>query len=283
MYSSAQFLALVKKASWNQRQEYLSDGPKNFINAYSLYGALQAPKDWLAIADKCSKNPNHEHYGKEPEAILEIWNTKKEVKAKDGNTLDDYIKLKIEKKDFASLTLFKQIEIDKGNLSLFNKTEQFDKFYEDKLKRLEYIASEVWLTSNVGVNLRCDSLFFLNDPNSNRQHGIVMEWKSLDKVSMSNHFDKLIGPMKGYDDCDKVKFTIQTHLYRYILERYGIFNEIVTMIWNFNTLAYQNVEQAFVYDKSRIEDLIAFGHENVKFEPKQTKTDNNEQKTSDNN
>src|SRR5690606_37477737 len=116
-----------------------------FLNSYSMYATLQEPKDWLAIATKCSVNPKHEHYGKEPEDILTIWNTKKEYKAAEGNNLDDYITLKLGEKDLARLLMFRQQCIDTKQLSLLQKTEQFDNLYDDLLHKLNYVNSEIWL------------------------------------------------------------------------------------------------------------------------------------------
>jgi hypothetical protein len=259
MLQNHQLLSIIGKKSWSNREKFLADNPNaKFLNAYSIYELLQEPKDWLSIATKCSENPNHEHFDKDPEAILEIWNTKKEKKAKDGNTLDDYIELKLKKNNLGQLLTFKQVEIDNENFSLVEKCNNFDKLEEDLLKKLNYLTTELWLTSENGINLRCDALFSIPDIEKDIHHAVVMEWKSLDKVSMTNHWNKLIGPLEGYDDCDKTKFTLQTHLYRYIIESFGIFSKIMTNIYNFNTLSYQHIPQAFPYSKEKIEEILEY-------------------------
>jgi hypothetical protein len=272
----------LKKKSWDSRQKFLQFNPgAKFLNSYSIYEALQAPKDWLEIATKCSINPNHEHFGKAPEDILVIWQTKRDVKADEGNTLDDYLKLKLDKSDLGNLLTFRQRNIDAGNMSLVLKTQQVDKLYDDILHKLDYVDSEIWLTSDVGVNLRCDAMFQIPDEKLFGNHAVVAEWKSLDNIKMDNYFNKLIGPLEGFDDCDAVKFTLQTHLYQYVLRRYGIFDNILTPIYNFNTLSYQHIKPQFPYDEALIENIInhakAYHTEKAADETKQT-TENHTEK-----
>jgi hypothetical protein len=256
-----QALQQIKSSSWSNRQEYLKgDKNRKFLNAYSLYEALKPPKNWEEIAYKCSINPKHEHFGKTTEEILTIWQTKRDYKADEGNTLDDYITLKLKQNDLSNLLTFKQRNIE--NHTLVQKTDQVDKLYEQLLKKLEYIDSEIWLTSKLGLNLRCDAMFLLNQ--ESEQHLVIAEWKSLDNLSMSNHWNKLEGPLKCYDDCDAVKFSLQTNLYKYVVESYNIgfeLSKIHTPIFNFNTLTYQKIESKIPYDKSLIEEILAYCHE----------------------
>lgn len=259
MISKNEIVQKLKKLSWDSRTAFLAKNPDvKFLNAYSIYDAMTKPKDWLAIAQKCSENPNHQHFGVPAEEIQKIWNTKKEIKGNEGDSLDDYIELVLSEKDLPKLLTFKQNNIDRENFSLVQKTISFDKLNNDLLKKLTYINSEIWLTSDVGINLRCDAMFSILDKENSKAHAVIAEWKSLDNIELSNHWNKLEGPLSGLDDCDATKFTLQTHLYKYVVERYGIFDNVITSLYNFNIHTYQKIEPTFPYSMKLIEEIIMY-------------------------
>ena len=241
----------IKQIGWANRNAWLKENPRQkFISTYAINGVLEEPKDWHAMATKCGNNPNHEHFGKTAEEIQKIWSTKANTGADRGNTLDDYIK-----------AVLSETRIDTSSFDeqLVNKCHQFDKLYTNVFAKFDsYIGSEIWLTSyNLGLSVRLDSLFKVSDDTL-----FISEWKSTEKMSMTNKWQKLLGPMNQFDASDLNKYTLQLHIYKYILLEYGLSFNIVGKIFNMKTDDYLILE-GFEYDKHRIEDIVTFTRQSL--------------------
>lgn len=240
----------LKNIGWDNREKWLGENPnQKLLSTYKVNAAMSKPKDWLAIARGCSENPNHEHYQKEPEEIIEIWQTKKNTGADRGNTLDDYIKDRLSGQGTNK---------DGYDAELIQKAEQFDGLYDRFISRLPtYVGSEIWLTSyKLGLCVRLDSLF--TTTKGTDKNVLICEWKNTERITTKDYFEKLVGVASHLDNCDWVKYTIQIHIYRYILEEYGIFNGVSAYIYQFST---QNdlvkiYKPMFDYDPKFIEDVV---------------------------
>lgn len=240
----------LRKIGWDNRVKWLSENPdQKLLSTYKVNSAISKPKDWIGIATTCANNPNHEHFGKEPSAIIEIWKNKKYVGADRGNTLDDYITNRLSGTGN---------NIDGFDNELRIKAKQFDGLYDRFISKLPtYVGSEIWLTSyKLGLSVKLDSLFTTTKGSDKRV--LICEWKNTETISTKNFFEKLIGLASHLDDCDLVKFTIQIHIYRYILEEYGIFDSVSAYIYQFSTLhdLPQIHKPIFEYDPIFIENIV---------------------------
>ncbi len=196
----------ISEMSWDARNHF-PRGYK-FLSTSKIYSSVQKPKDWVSIATKCSANPNHEHYGKAPSEILEIWNTKSDSGKNRGNILDVYITAKLNKLPYVIPP-----DVDQQTL---NKIVAWDKFNEEKLSQLQYVGSEIWMNSKLGIAVRTDALFMYKQ--GEEPVVLVADWKNNHTITTFNKWEKLLFPMLGLDDCDLVKYTFQVFTYKYILE-----------------------------------------------------------------
>lgn len=251
MYLNNTFLyRKLKKLSWDYREEWLKVNPKQkLISTYRINRAIAKPTDWLAIAQRCSMNNSHEHFGKEPEDILSIWQTKKTNSSDTGNTLDDYITQKLARVGVTTEGL-------SGDLLI--KAKQFDGLFDRFLSKLPtYVGSEIWLTSpSLGLSVRLDSLFTTTKGSDTSI--LICEWKNTEKISTENIFERLLGSASHLEKCDLVEYTIQVHIYRYILEEYGLFGNVHAVIYQFSTEneGAKLYKPAFDYDPKFIEDIV---------------------------
>lgn len=252
MITNYPVLSQIKKISWNQRTSFLEVNPNDkFLSTYKIFEALQKPKDWVAIATKCSINPNHEMFGVEPDMILQLWQSKGQKGADRGIGLDTYITARLQSSEFD-----KSLVTDANLLAKF---EQFDIAYDKVFSKLHsYVGSEIWLNSaQLGVSVRCDSMFTV----SNDRTCYIPDWKNNEKLSTVNAYrQKLLGPLNNIDDTDLAKYTLQTHIYRYIVENSmsSIFDSVKTSIVNFTSTEMKTWSGAFEYDSKLIEEIVKF-------------------------
>jgi hypothetical protein len=246
MQRNNELLKKLKRLSWLNRTEWLSKNPGHkTLSAYAILSALQQPKDWDDIALKCSKNPNHQHFGKTVKEIRTLWSTKSMSGANRGNTLDDWIFAKCSGTQLDTSTFDEQ---------LLNKCAKFDVLYENVISKMySFVDSEIWLNSKIlGLSVKLDSLF-----ETTKNTFLVCEWKNTNNPSLDNRWQKLLGPASHLDDSDLNKWTIQTHIYRFILEEYDIADSIKTII--FNIKEHETIPfTGFDYDANFIRDIVSF-------------------------
>jgi len=241
----------LKRTGWDNRTAWQNAHPdQKLLSTYAINKALQEPKDWDAIALKCSNNPNHEMFGLTVEAIRLEWSSRGKKGQNRGLKLEDYIDSKLAHGGQVDIA---GIEDPK----LLSKMGHFDNLYDTVLSRMHsWIGTEIWLTSKVlGLSVRCDSLFLAKD---SPQICLIAEWKNTESIATSNRFEKLIGPASHLYDCEWVNYTIQFQIYQYILLEYGIFDEIIARCFQFKTTGYETLGPAFDFDPTFIEAIVNF-------------------------
>lgn len=209
--------------------------------------SLQVQTDFFEVAVKCSKNPKHEYFGKDPAEIQQIWFAKGRAGAERGNFIDRYIQSVLSTKDIT-------ISAVSNDEETTSKCNQFLKFYNEFLSSMQFIGAEVKLTSKLGINGRLDAMFSYSNK-VRRNNLLIVDWKNNDKIRTSNKYKKLLGPAKMFDDCEAVLFTLQTYLYKYILEEYGlkVSSTRVIQILSDHVVSHKPY---FNYDKRFIEDVV---------------------------
>lgn len=238
----------IKKKSWATRNQVLAEKEAGFkfISTYALNDLLSEPKDWNAIALRCSQNPNHKFFGKTVEFIREQWSSKSTKGKDNGIKLDDYISAKLNGHQLNKSNFSEDVRI---------KTDEFDKTYDQYFSKLVHIGSEMWLTSKLGISVRFDALF-LRPKAKAYPSVLIAEWKNTENLSTSDRWNKFIGPASHIEASDLAKYTFQTHIYRYILEEYGIFKDIQSRIFQYPTGSYKIHKEAFDYDPRFIEKVV---------------------------
>lgn len=239
----------IKSTSWSIKKKQV-----NPISVYKIFSALEKPKDWNKIAESCSNNPNHEHFGKPAAEITKIWQAKGAKGANRGNVLDDAITYTCQTGSMLALNT--------EDTALLDKYANFYQFYQKYLsnKDFSYVGSEIWLNSEkLNVICRLDALFqyLVNDGL------LIFDWKNNEKFNYSDRWNRFEGPMSGYDVCEANKFTLQTYIYRYILEEYG-FSNVSTRVLQLTSEFAKIHKPAFDYDAKLIEEIAKYSHEKLK-------------------
>lgn len=249
MKRNDELLKKIKRASWANKESWEKANPgKKMMSTYAINASLEKEKDWNAIAQKCSENPNHQYFGVPAEEILIKWKTKADKGAARGNTLDDYMKVKLSGSTM-DMSTFDDI--------LLKKCKQFDNLYDFFIAKLDsYVGSEIWLNSaKLGLVVRIDSLFTIHNNNTL----LVGELKNTENMSTEDRWNYLIGPAKHLQQTDFNKYSIQMYIYKYILEELG-FPDVKVLLFNIKTDDYHIKYPAFPYDSNFIKDCAEWCH-----------------------
>lgn len=171
---------------------------KNLISVTTLLHDYSHSFD----SDKISKQVAAKT-GKKADDLKIEWKEKGESSSNKGKHLHKFIEEYILKKDLFKMDLYPE------------EKQYFLNFYEDFLKNKVIIYSEKilynleWQLAGT-IDLLCycpeeETLYFI-------------DWKSNEKISTFNKYQKLKSPLSRYDQCSKEIYTLQLSLYRYMIE-----------------------------------------------------------------
>lgn len=243
---------IAKGSFWGIKQKVEKEGLL-WLSPSKIKNAVQPEKDWMNIAVKCSENPQHEHYGKDPHLILEIWKNKSNKGIVRGNTLDTFIV------NYFNNNRKAPQRINESD-SIWNKFEHWIK-WENHIYQLgaRNITNQFWVNSELGFRGVVDSIFYYQENNEL----IIIDWK--DKIRFFQDYqNNLLGPLSHLKNFDIHLDTLQTFLYRYALEEIGITDNISTYIIQVNNHPDTNEPfvkkhlPSFQYDKKLIQEVIRY-------------------------
>lgn len=243
--STENIVKSIKSKSWSIKQSV-----GTFRSVRNVIDSVCKPTDWNEVAGKCSKNINHEHYGKTVEEILYLWQNKSSSGAKRGKDIEIAIQ---------HVRSGHSIEhVDKSNFDEITskKFDSFLKFNSNNLLPIvDYLGSEIWVNSKtLGIVGRLDELVKIKTNDSL----IIFDYKNTESIASENRWTKHLGPLSHIDECELSKYTIQLYLYRYILEEYG-FSVYTTRIIQLLQSETKSLSMTFPYDKHLIEEIVKFG------------------------
>lgn len=203
-----------------------------YLSISQVLGLIATPKDQALMLEntynKHYNNPDSEYYQLSKEEIKSIWESKGAASRQYGSLLDDYIGVRLTGTDidYEMYKLDNDIDNDERLKGL---VQSFDNFWSilSKSGDMEFITREKTLYYRIGdynIKGRFDALF------RNKRTGkwVIIDWKSSKKIEASNQYQKLLGPMKKYDDCDYVKYTLQGYFYKTALLYSGYLPEGTT-------------------------------------------------------
>lgn len=180
---------------------------------------LAQPKDQERMLEntynKHFNNPESEYYQLTKEQIKEIWENKGAVSRQYGSLLDDYIGVRLTGSDM-DLDIYKLDNDVENDERLRGLVSSFDNFYDilSKSGDMEFVTREQPLYLDLGdgkvVNGRFDALFF----NKRTNKWVIIDWKSSKSIDVANKWQKLLGPVKSFDDCNYNTYTIQGYFYK---------------------------------------------------------------------
>ena len=238
------------------------------INIHEILKLLKKEFDSAAQAKRCFEKyydiEGHKYYHMTEKEILESWNKKASDSRALGNKVDTYIQLLLEGKnrDIKLFNLDNDIENDPELLgkckAIDNLMLNFKKLklsYLIKEEPLYFIYNDKYIFSG-----REDCIFEGPD------RLVLVDWKSSKVVTSNNYGEKMYGPMKNFDDCNWIEYTLQIYFYKYFLiHTYNIDIPIDPYIIEFRIKdeitkigEYHVYKPAFEYDEKLIEKIFEY-------------------------
>lgn len=238
------------------------------INIHEILKLLKKGFDSAAQAKRCFEKyhdtKGHKYYNMTEKEILESWNNKASASRVMGNKVDEYIQLLLEGQDRA-IKLFKLDNDIENDPELKGKCKAIDDLlYNFKKLNLAYLIKEEPLyfiyKDKYIFSGREDCIFEGN----NRL--VLVDWKSSKVVTSNNFGEKMYGPMKNFDDCNYIEYTLQIYFYKYFLiHTYNIDIPIDPYIIEFRIKdpitkigEYYVYKPAFEYDEELIEKIFEY-------------------------
>ena len=208
------------------------DRTLKYLSISQVLGLIATPKDQEKMLEntynKHYENPESEYYHLSKEEIKKIWEDKGAASRQYGSLLDDYIGIKLTGTD-SELEMYKLDNDVDGDTRLQGLVSSFENFWSilSKSGDMEFITREQTVYYKIGnfyIKGRFDALF------RNKRTGkwVIIDWKSSKSIDTNNKWQKLLGPLKTYDDCNYITYTIQGYFYKTALLNSGYLPEGTT-------------------------------------------------------
>ena len=220
--------------------------------------------------NKHYNNPESEYYHLSKEEIKKIWEDKGAASRAYGSLLDDYIGIKLTGTE-SELEMYNLDNDVDGDERLRGLISSFENFWSilSKSGDMEFITREKTLYYNINnynIKGRFDALF------RNKRTGkwVIIDWKSSKSIDTKNQFQKLLGPVKMYDDCNYVTYTLQGYFYKTALIYSGYLPEgtseddvefLIVQLPGFdvdNGKNFKIYKPALLYDKELMDRIFDF-------------------------
>jgi len=246
-------------------------GKEKRVSISQIKDSLAVEFDQEGVAKKTSEKYFNDqdsiYYHKSPEEIIEMWVAKGDKSKHMGNLVDNFVGFEFDlwSKPDDKKVLNEVAEVVKeADPIMTRKYNGVHRALEEFKKKgfkfearemplyLEYpYKKKTWL-----INGRFDAIF------SNDAMLVVVDWKNSEEIKDKNPWQKLLGPMKAYDDCDHVKFTIQVYMYIFILkEQYKVNVPISSCIVQFpgeKDFFYKIFKPAFEYNHDLMKKIVEY-------------------------
>lgn len=229
-----------------------------FTSVSKILASLQKTFDEKLMAERCSKNPEHEHYRKTPQEIIKIWRDKSINACNFGTELHNYAESKI---------LDTPIPYHKNKI-----TESFDSFYDEILSQINHVVLEqsvCFPKYKIAGTFDYLGLFKNTDL-------FIFDWKTNANFIVESDYC-LLPPFDFLDKSKLTLYSIQTFIYKFILEQYYKLSVRDTrIVWFFDPektiispvqkkyikkegYGWAIFQPNFTYNPKLIEDIILFG------------------------
>ena len=208
------------------------DRSLSYISISKVLELVAQPKDQEKMLEntynKHYNNPESEYYHLSKEEIKAIWEEKGATSRHYGSLLDDYIGIKLTgtEDEFEMYNLDNDVD---GDERLKGLVSSFNNFWDilSKSGDMEFITREKTLYYKIDdyyIKGRFDALF----RNNRTGKWVIIDWKSSKSIDTNNRYQKLLGPLKIYDDCNYITYTIQGYFYKTALLYSGYLPEGTT-------------------------------------------------------
>lgn len=203
--------------------EYIDSSHSYFINGKraisgtSFIKKFSTPFDTLSQAEKYAKK-----HGMDVQDVIQLWDDKRDASTIKGTHVHSYAEHKYMNKkyepnfDNAEIRFFEYAS-EKVYQPYIKCTQHFDKFYEDSKKSLIPIKSEVVVgDEDLLICGMLDQLFW----NIKMKELQVWDWKTNKEIAKySIYKQRMLAPIAHMHDCEYNKYSLQTSLYKYIIEK----------------------------------------------------------------
>jgi hypothetical protein len=237
------------KIGFDAKMHRYTFGGQILPSVTTLLNLLDKPFDTDGLALKCSQNPEHKLFGWTVEGIIKEWQRVSDEACDRGSALHEYIEAYL-------LNDFDRLFIANANPNL-NQTlvKKFHQFYNEKLvaNDFEIVDLECKIVSpSLGICGTFDSLFYFP-----KQNGLyVFDWKTNGKFDEHSDFS-FIHPYQHLDKSKWTTYTLQLHIYKYILQvDYGLDIKGQRIIWLNEEKGVWSYKPKFDYNPKFIESMV---------------------------
>lgn len=184
-----------------QYHTYTLDGER-LTSVTKIAYSVKPPFDSEFFANKKAQER-----GVSKDVILAEWEANRKASAQKGEMVHTYIEK----------FLTGEIVTDDAILSLNSKIPEmtaFDKFWNNSQGTLAPYAVE-WIIGDreLGIAGTLDTIFMQGN------ELVLFDWKTGSKFGVSNRFGSLLYPFADLDDCELNNYSLQSSIYRLIVER----------------------------------------------------------------
>lgn len=254
-YNNTQF-------SKEQRSEYKK------MNIHDILSLIKKEFDSEAQAKKCHEKyydiEGHKYYHMTEAEIIKSWNEKGAKTRQLGNKIDEYIQLILNGATEKEIKLYRLDNDINNEPVLKGKCDAVELLLNNLKKlKLERVLQEEPLYFKYKDYIfsgREDCIF------KGKDRYVLVDWKSSKVNTQNNYGSKMFGPLKDFDDCNYIEYTLQIYFYKYFLiHTYNITDPIDTYIIEFrlkddvsNIGEYYVYKPAFEYNEELIEKVIEY-------------------------
>lgn len=244
-------LRVIKEKSWSYKNNFTRE---EWIPVRGMVSALCKPFNQLEVATRCAEKatPGTKYWGMSVEQIINSWNTYSSNRADEGVSFDYYTSMTLAggvvDETFATdeqKVLFRNFDALKENV--------IDKEFiiNGRPDKMQYLGSEIWVSSYLGIRGKMDSLFWFNN------ELVIFDWKTF--ANPNKGYNYMVGPLNMLRDSDHNKATLQLYLYKYIIEQDFGLNVGGVRIGQVNQHGWEAIKPTFKYDVSLMNDIIDYG------------------------
>lgn len=247
-HADPKWLKEIKEKSFENKKRFESTENTGWISIKGVLNSITEPFDVQKVATMCYekglRDPNYKYAGMSVEEIIAEWDKKRTTAANTGIGLDEYIQAVLNE------TPLPEIEDE----DLRKKCAVFDRFVDEIITQtgIKLVGTEVWINSaKYGVRGRIDAIF---------EYGgklLIFDWKNSEDITYdSNNY--FIGPAYALKNSTANQFTLQTLLYRYIIEEELGIPVIGTRVVQLTKSKFTIHKPNICYCKSNLESILGY-------------------------
>lgn len=219
----------------------------------------------LNMVNKYYNNPSSPYFHMSADDIKRKWEAASSRAIAYGSKNDDYVRVKYEPASPNEAEIWKLDNNYDGDAALKGYCDANDKILRDIAAATDYayIGREIPMKivhDGICVHGRLDFLMWSPSRNSL----VIIDWKTTSDIKTENRFQRLLGPLCTYDDCQANKYTIQLQLYKKaFVETYKMFmpeNIIINICQLKQDGTYKVYNENLPYDSELLNQVITFAN-----------------------